>query len=146
MKGGFFSLVITTALASCHTVKQSTTGSASIIGRYWTLIELNGRSIQPADELKRGPNMILNASEKRVNGNGGCNSFFGRYELQGDNGITFSKIGSTKKACQNDFMQIEQQFFQAFEMTNKFKFRKDTLFLTKADMSPLAKFIVSDMK
>ena len=149
MKGRFFSFVITTALASlasCHTAKQSTAGNASIDGKYWKLIELTGKTVQPAEELKREPHIILNASEKRANGNGGCNSFFGSYELQGDNGITFSKMGSTKMACPNDIMEIERQLFQAFEMTNKFTLRNDTLFLTKTDMSPLAKFVVSDMK
>lgn len=148
MKGRFFSLAIISALASltsCHTAKNST-GSASIVGKHWKLVELNGGTVQPAEQLKREPHMILNASEKRVNGSGGCNSFFGSYELQGNNGITFSKIGSTKMACANNVMQVELQLFQAFEMTNKFTLRKDTLVLTKADMSPLAKFVVSDMR
>lgn len=149
MKGRFFSFVIATALASlasCHTAKQSTTGSTSIVGKQWRLIELNGQTVQPADQSKREPHMILNASEKKVNGNGGCNSFFGSYELQGANGITFSKIGSTRMACPGDVMQVEHRLFQAFEMTNKFTLKNDTLFLTKADMSPLAKFVVSDVK
>ena len=149
MKGIFFSFVITIALASlasCHTAKQSTTGSASIVGKHWKLIELNGKTVQPAEQLQREPHMILNASEKRVNENGGCNSFFGSYELQGGNGITFSQIGSTRMACSNEVMQVERQLFQAFEMTNKFTLRNDTLFLTKADMSPLAKFVVSGTK
>ena len=148
MKGRFFSFVIIIALASltsCHTTKQSTT-VASIAGNYWKLIELNGQTVQPVEQLKGEPHMILNASETKVNGNGGCNSFFGSYELQGDNGITFSKIGSTKMACPNDVMQVERQLFQAFEMTNKFTIRKDTLFLTKTDMSPLAKFVAGDKK
>ncbi|WP_224997096.1 META domain-containing protein [Cesiribacter sp. SM1] len=148
MKGMFYSFVIITALASlasCHQAKQST-GSASIVGTHWQLIEVNGEAVLPDEQLKRGPHMILNASENSVNGNGGCNSFFGSYELQGDNGITFTNIGSTKMACQNDAMQIERQLIQAFEMANKFTIRNDTLILTKTDMSPLATFIVSDMK
>ena len=149
MKGRFYSFVVTTALAalaSCDTAKQSTSGSASIVGKYWKLIELNEKAVQSAEQLKREPHMILNATEKRVNGNGGCNSFFGSYELQDNNVITFSKIGSTKMACPNDVMQVEHQLFQVFEMTNKFTLRNDTLILSKTDMSPLAKFVVSDMK
>ena len=90
--------------------------------------------------------MILNATEKRVNGNAGCNSFFGSYELQDNNVIAFSKIGSTKMACPNDVMQVEHQLLQVLEMTNKFALRNDTLILTRTDMSPLAMFVVSDMK
>lgn len=149
MKGNIFAFIITTALASlasCHTAEQSTTGSASIVGKYWKLIELNGKTVQLAEQLKREPHMILNTSENRVNGNGGCNSFFGSYALPGNKGITFSKMGSTKMACPDDVMQVEYQLFQAFEMTNKFTLRNDTLLLTKTDMTPLAKFVVSDRK
>ncbi len=148
MKGILFSFVILTALTSltsCHTANQST-GSASIIGKNWKLVELNGVTVQSSGQLNREPHMILNATENRVNGNGSCNSFFGTYELKGDNGISFSKIGSTKMACPDNVMQVESQFFQVLETTNSFTLKNDTLFLTKADMSPLAKFVVSDMK
>jgi heat shock protein HslJ len=148
MRGRYFLFVIITALASlgsCHTAKQSTAGSASIVGKYWKLVELNGATVQSPGQNKE-PYMILNASEKRVTGNGSCNSFFGTYELVGSNGITFSKIGATRMACSNDIMATESQLFQAFEMTNKFTFRNDTLLLTKTDMSPVAKFVVSDGK
>ena len=82
--------------------------SASIVGKYWKLIELNGETVRAVQQNKE-PHLILNTSEKRVNGNGGCNSFFAHYELQGDNGITFSKIGSTKMACPDDVMQVESR-------------------------------------
>jgi heat shock protein HslJ len=149
MRGRFLSLLTTmvlASLASCHTAKQSTTGSVSIVGKYWKLIELYGKTVKAAAQSNREAHMILNASDKRANGNGGCNSFFGSFELQDNNGVTFSKIGATKMACPNDVMQVEQQLFQAFEETNKFTLRNDTLLLTKSDMSPLAKFIVSDKK
>jgi heat shock protein HslJ len=146
MRRTFFSLVIIIALASlasCHTSKQSPTENASIVGKHWKLVELNGKTVQPAG---KEPHMILNASEKKVNGNGGCNSFFGSYELQGGNGITFSQIGSTRMACSQDIMQVESQLFQAFGMTNKFTLKNDTLFLARADMSTLAKFVMSPVK
>jgi len=149
MKVRLFSFAITIALASlasCQTAKQSAPGSASIVGKYWKLIELNGQTVQPAQQSKREPHLILNESDKRVNGSGGCNSYFGTYQLQGDNGITFSKIGSTKMACTNDVMQVEYNFFQVFEKTNGFALRNDTLFLTRTDMSTIAKFLLSNMK
>lgn len=149
MKGRFFSFVIITVLAflaSCHTVKQSTTGSTSIVGKHWKLIELNGETVQSAGQSGKEPHMILNASENRVTGNGSCNSFFGNYELGNGNNITFSNLGSTKMACPNNVMQVESRLFQALEAANKFSLRGDTLILTKADMTPLAKFVVSGGK
>lgn len=147
MKGGLsaFTIIIGLAfLVSCHTAKQSATVGASIEGEKWKLVMLNGQAVQTADQSMREAHMTLSASETRVNGNSGCNSFFGTYELKGANSITFSQIGATKMACQGNAMEIERQLFQAFETTNKFTLRNDTLVLTKADMSPLAKFVRSD--
>jgi heat shock protein HslJ len=149
MKGKLLSFALITALASltsCHTGKQSTTETAFIVGKYWKLLELNGETIQSTEQWRKTPHLILNISENKVNGSGGYNSFFGSYELQDNNGITFSPIGATKMACSNAIMQVEHQLFQAFEMTHKFTLSNDTLLLTKADLSPLAKFVVSDMK
>ncbi len=144
MKEIFFSLVITIALAtltSCNSAKQSTIPLITIVGKYWKLVKLNDagvQALQATQQMKREPHMILNVFEKSVNGSGGCNSFFGTYELQSDNGITFSKIGSTKMACPDDIMKVERQLFQAFEMANRYSVRNDTLFLMKTDMSTLA--------
>ena len=147
MKGIFFAFAITIGLASlvsCHTAKQPTTVSASIVGEYWKLVALNGKAVQAAGQLAREPHMKLSASEKRETGNSGCNSFFGTYELRGGNSISFSKIGATKMACQDDVMEVEHQLFQALETTTKYAIRNDSLLLTMADMSPLATFVRGD--
>lgn len=149
MKEKFFSFVVITALVylvSCHTAKQPITENGFIVGIPWRLVELNGKTIMSGGQLKKEPYLILNASEKRVNGNGGCNSFFGSFELQGVNGITFSKIGATRMACSNEVLVVEHQLFQVLEMIDKFTLLNDTLLLTKTDMLPLAKFVVSDTK
>ena len=148
MKGSIFSSLIITALvtfSSCHTAKQSATATPRIDGKYWKLVELNGAKVS-VGQTNKEVNMILNSSENRVNGNGGCNSFFGSYELQGDNGIRFSKIGATKMACPDGVMQVENSLFQVFEMTSQFTFAKDTLILSKAGMPPLAKFVAGESK
>jgi len=149
MRGRFLALMLTIGLAtlvSCHTTKQPTTVRASIAGTYWKVVMLNGKVVQSAGQSAKEPHMILSASDNKVNGTGGCNSFFGTYELQGDNGITFSPIGATKMACQDNVMAVEHQLFQAFEMTGRFTLSNDTLILTTTDMSPLAKFVAGSKK
>lgn len=135
---------ILTFISSCSTAKSSATGGAAILDKNWKLVELNGIAIEPLEQYRKAPFMILNSSESRVNGSGGCNSFFGSYELQDNNGITFSAIGATKMACQDGVMQVESRFFQAFEMTKKFMVRDDTLTLMNSDDSPVARFVVID--
>ncbi|RYZ78344.1 MAG: META domain-containing protein [Proteobacteria bacterium] len=138
-----FAITIAAAsLAACHTSKQSASTTASVFGKTWKLVELNGARVQPGAQSAREPSMMLHDSDKRVSGSGGCNSYFGSYELQGDTGITFSKIGSTKMACASDVMQLERNLFDAFESVNGFRLVNDTLFLTKDNRSSLAKFLV----
>ncbi len=135
-----------TSFTACSTAKSSTTGNASIIDKTWKLVEINGLVIPPPDQSRKAPFMILNTFESRVTGSGGCNSFFGTYELQNDNGISFSAIGATKMACQEGVMQVESRFFQAFEMAKKFIVNNDTLSLVNPDNVAVAKFVLSDDK
>src|SRR5687768_12295252 len=117
-----FLLVLTASLVSCHIAKQSNAGNASIPGKYWKLVEIKGQPVMQSTQQNKEAHMILSATDKRVNGNGGCNSFLGSYELQPNNGIMFTKIGATKMACAGNSMQVEQKLFNAFESAKKFSF------------------------
>jgi heat shock protein HslJ len=140
-----FAFLIIMVFVSCDSAKESTSVGDSIVGKHWTLVELNGEAVQQG-KLNREAHMILDQAEKRVTGSGGCNSFFGSYGLSGSNVISFSNMGATKMACPDNVMQVEQQLFQAFGNTNEITVRNDTLSLLKTGGSPLAKFVVNDMK
>ena len=132
--------IVTGELASMYILNKQT---SSVIEKYWKLIELNGNTIILTGNPKRQAHLIMKALDNRIGGNGGCNSFFGNYEIPGNNRISFSKIGATKMACNN--MEIENQFFKVLEMTDNFTMRNDTLSLNKAKMAPLARFVVVNM-
>ncbi len=53
-----------------------------------------------------------------MNGNGGCNSFGGRYELNGQR-LIIGPIMSTKKACQGDVMKQETGFLRALQNAHR---------------------------
>lgn len=110
-----------------------------ITEKYWKLIELNGKAVKVTPGQQREAYMILKDQENRVNGNGGCNSFFGTYELNG-NSIRFKGIGATRMACQD--METETELFQILEQVDNFTLKDDTLSLNKGRMAPLAKFEV----
>jgi copper homeostasis protein (lipoprotein) len=115
-----------------------------ITEKYWKLIEINGKAIIPSDSWKKEPHMILKSTDNKINGNGGCNSFFGNYQLMEGNRIPFSKIGSTEMYCQD--MDIEKQFFQGLEKADNYTMKNDTLSLNKARMATLAKFVAVYLK
>ena len=64
-----------------------------INGKKWKLIQMDhvGQDYGKAF-------IQFDVNEKRVNGNGGCNNFFGSYTIDG-NQIKFGAMGSTKMAC-----------------------------------------------
>ncbi|MFW9606549.1 MAG: META domain-containing protein [Pseudomonas sp.] len=57
----------------------------------------------------------------RVYGTGGCNHWFAGYGIEGEI-LRFSRIGSTKRACEAAVMQHEQQFFDALGHVRRWDF------------------------
>lgn len=144
MKKYFFLLGITLLflVLSCKTKPAQTANNKSqeaapILEKYWKLVEIYGKPVNSLD-LEGDAFMILKMTDNKVTGNSGCNSFFGTYELLEGNRITFSAIGSTRKACLN--MNVEQQLFEVLEMADNYTVFDDTLSLNKARMAPLAVF------
>ena len=137
---------------SCCTSKKTTSEntnspkeSTEIVEKYWKLIEINGQKVTAENATAKEPHLILKSEENRVNGNGGCNSFFGTYELQTNtNRISFSKIGSTRMACMGK--NVEADFLNVLETVDNYTVKNDTLQLNKARMAPLAKFVAVYLK
>ena len=127
-------------VSSCGSMKKNTTAN-EITGKYWKLIELNGKKIEWTEDTKREPHIILKADNK-VNGHGGCNGFHGSFEMQAGNRIKFSQVASTLMACLN--MEIEDQFFKSLSEVDNYTISEDGKYLSlnKAKMSPLARFEV----
>jgi heat shock protein HslJ len=120
-------------LLSCKSSKVSDPDT-TILDKYWKLLEIKSNPIQ---NRYKEPHLILRSAETRVVGNGGCNSFFGSYQLTG-NQILFSQIGATKMACGN--MQEESAFFQVFAATRSYLKKRNELFLKDSLGMELAKF------
>jgi heat shock protein HslJ len=132
-------MMLALALYSCSTAKHSrATNSTAAIGKYWKLVEIKGRPVQAGDWMKE-PHLLLKKDERRISGNGGCNSFFGSYVLSAGNRIQFSQIGATKMACEH--MELEQQFFEILDAAGYYTVRQDTLLLSDSTETPLARFV-----
>jgi len=73
----------------------------------WILTSLNG---QNANDIFKGriPSLMLNFDTNQVNGNGGCNTYFGKFTFE--NGIfTAPNVASTMMAC--SFENREGDFY-----------------------------------
>jgi heat shock protein HslJ len=58
-------------------------------------------------------------AEGRVAGHGGCNRFFGSYQIT-DGRISIGPLGATRMACPEPDMNLETEFFQALEQARGF--------------------------
>jgi copper homeostasis protein (lipoprotein) len=115
----------------------------AITEKYWKLIELNGKPVVVKEGM-REPHLILK-SDGKVNGHGGCNGFFGEYELNEQTmRVHFSKIGSTLMACLEP--TVEDEFHKVLNTVDNFSTDGDNLSLNKARMAPLARFKVVYLK
>jgi heat shock protein HslJ len=86
---------------------------------------------------KDGPFMRLEKVTGKVNGSGGCNSFFGSFTRSDDN-IDISNIASTKKYCV-ELQELENAYFAALDAANRYSLKGKELLLFKDD-TQLAKF------
>jgi copper homeostasis protein (lipoprotein) len=126
--------VITGDLAEKYILLKAGAGPEGIS---WRMIEAAGRVIV-SDSLNPPAWIRLDAAEKRMNGNSGCNSISGRYELQEMSRIKFMDVISTMMACPE--MMNESLLLRAVNSADSFHLSNDTLVLHRAKMAPLARF------
>lgn len=67
---------------------------------------------------------------KELNGNAGCNNFFGSYQLEG-NQLTISGAGMTRMMCAPESMAIEDALSKLFTESSSVQLQGNTLILQK---------------
>lgn len=132
-----YQLIKQPAAAIATSAKTETTVNAALTGTYWKLTELMGNKVEAGTSTKEIFVKFDNKT-KKVNGNSGCNNFFGSYEAVNSYKIKFSKMGSTKMACPK--MDQERDFLNVFEKADSYIIKDNKLQLLKARMAPLAIF------
>ncbi len=78
---------------------------------------------------------MLKEKDNRVQGNGGCNTFFGSYTLSEGSRIKFSDMASTMMACPGQ--AAEHDFLRVFEEADNYSLYGDTLTLNEFSGVPL---------
>lgn len=98
----------------------------------WKLTEMNGAKLEnPEVEIT----LSFDTDQMQVNGNGGCNQYFGSYTLN-NNELEFSNMGATKMACP-DIDNIEMEYFQLLDGKLIAKSTDNRLELKKEDKTVL---------
>ena len=91
-------------------------------------IVLEGEVIAGVTEAKA---IIKFTQDGQVQGYGGCNRFFGGYQLK-EGQISFSPIASTRRYC-DETMAVEDAFFMALGKVTRLKVSMDGLTLLSED-------------
>jgi len=98
-----------------ETVGTRATGA---VGYTWNLVQLHGEAVPASENPKNQPRFTLNA-DNTVVGHGGCNSFRGTFNIEGENQIRFSPMAGTMMFCEGK-MDIETKLMQVLEIADNF--------------------------
>jgi heat shock protein HslJ len=129
VKNLFSALLLLTGfiLIACHPFATSdkTTKDVdhSFLVGIWIIDEIGGEQLVDASGAR-----IQFATDGAINGNSGCNRFFGKYGI--NNGqFSIDPLGSTRMMCLPTLMLQEQRLLELLPMANKASMEKDKLVL-----------------
>lgn len=95
----------------CKTSKKSVSDEHyPLVGTQWNLVKLEGAEIGVDFALR--PFITFDTADN-IQGNLGCNTFFGTYSVNKKHKMTLEFRGATKRLCQN--MGVERKFMQALK-------------------------------
>ena len=83
----------------------------------WVLVRLGDEVVTVTDQ-QREPFIVLESTEHRISGHGGCNRIVGGYQLDGEK-ITFTQLAMTRMACPD--MKYEDAFGKALNAATNWK-------------------------
>lgn len=104
---------------------KATMPAELLTGTSWQLSELNGNAVD-ASAYSRNLPYITFATDNKVTGNSGCNSFGGSYNLNDAGGMNISQVMATKMFCEG---VNESDFFNTLDKVTMSKAKKDKLIL-----------------
>lgn len=91
----------------------------------WTLVSFGSPGAE--QPLVEGSAITLMLAGGQAGGSGGCNSYGGTYQVNGNN-ISFGQITSTLMACQDErITEQEQLYFAALESASQYQIEGDQL-------------------
>lgn len=114
------------------------TDENSLDNSHWRLVSFGDLG---SEELPVEGSMItLILANGQAGGYGGCNSYGGTYQVEGDT-LTFGEMVRTERACEDDrITQQEGRYFEALESVARFERTDNLLVLSDADGNGLLVF------
>lgn len=101
-------------------------------GKTWELVSYGTHddAVAPVDNSE--VMILFDVVDQKVSGSSGCNRFFGSYKAEG-NDITFSPLGSTMMACEQEILDQETKFLGTLQSARSFSIDEKTLRIESSD-------------
>ena len=122
-------------LISCGKNKEDPVAFGDIRGVTWQLSDIGSNTISNGIITT-----LVFEEENKISGNGGCNNYFGSYNLY-TNGIAISSIGTTKKLCTEEVMEQEMTYLGILGKATSIKFDENKLEIDSSAEITSIKFI-----
>jgi heat shock protein HslJ len=118
---------VSLAIASERGVLEFAAGSggASLTDASWTLAEVDS---EPVEDVIQTATFLPDGT---VAGSGGCNSFSASYTTDGET-LAVTDLGVTRMACDEDVMEAEDKYLDAFEAAATWSINGSQLTITSA--------------
>lgn len=113
----------------CNEKETTTSESMNIENINWRVLALGDSPVSSLTGEERAY-IRFDSEKKQVAGFGGCNRFFGGYQLTGAS-LTIGPLGSTRRACPAPYSGFETGFLKAIEATDEWKIESGHLALMK---------------
>ena len=125
-KNIFYAAMAATLLASCSTAEKTT--SLATLNGEWNIEKIEGKSIDKS--LNESEAFLgFDTAKKSVYGSTGCNRLTGSFDIDANNVLDLSKMGSTRMMCKD--MTTETMVLEALQKVKTFKVdKKGNLLLT----------------
>lgn len=102
----------------------SSAPSVALSDTRWTVASINGQAVAESAPT-------IEFSGDRISGSGGCNRYFGGYEITGAETIVIRGVGSTEMACEPaEIMTREQAYFTALNAVRVYRHSGEELTLS----------------
>jgi len=122
-------------LNSCSKNKEESEAFGDIRGVTWQLYDIGDKTLN-----NNITTTLVFEEGNKISGNGGCNNYFGTYDLY-SNGITISDIGSTRKMCSEEIMKQEMTYLDILGKAKSIKFNDSKLEIDSTAEKTSIKFI-----
>lgn len=99
---------------------KPTKPNVSLQNTYWKAISLYDIEVKTSKKEAH----IMFEKNGSINGNLGCNNFFGNFKIENEN-ISFEKVASTKMMCRD--MKTEANFSKILHNTKRYEINGETL-------------------